>query len=195
VQLSVECSETSGVVEFTPWGRCTISVDGDSRLLLRADANDAGDLQRIQGVISSDLERWGRRENLKVAWREPESLSAPSAVANPSHNPVPQKPPPRTRSSDTRHRRLMLSAAGGVGVVLIVLAHLTVAGAASVFPLWLGWTTAGVLFIPAIVLALHAVGPLTIYGVVRHIFGRGPARYRSVPAVTIAEPAADRPTD
>ena len=37
VQLSVECSETTGVVEFTPWGKCTISVDGD-RLMLRADA-------------------------------------------------------------------------------------------------------------------------------------------------------------
>jgi hypothetical protein len=37
MRLSVDCSETTGVVEFTPWGKCTISVDGD-RLLLRADA-------------------------------------------------------------------------------------------------------------------------------------------------------------
>jgi hypothetical protein len=179
VQLSVECSDTSGVVEFTPWGRCTISVDSDSRLLLRVDANDADDLRRIQGVIGGDLERWGRRENLKVAWREPDPVSAQSAMAHPTDDSVPRNEPPGTRSTDTGHRRLMLTAAGGVGIALVVLVHLTLAGAATVVPLWLGWTAAGVLAIPATMVALHALGPLTVFGVVRHVLGRGPARHRS----------------
>jgi hypothetical protein len=175
VQLRVDCSETIGVVEFTPWGRCTISVDGDSKLLLRADANNADDLRRIQGVISSDLERWGKREDLKVAWREPDSLSATPVVTQPANNRAAQNEPPGASAPETRHRRLMLTAAGGAGLALIVLAHLTMAGAATVIPLWLGWTAAGVLVIPAIVAVLHAVGPLTIFGVVRHVLGRGPA--------------------
>jgi hypothetical protein len=187
VQLDVECSETSGVVEFTPWGKCTISVDGDSRLLLRVDANDADDLQRIQGVISSDLERWGRRENLRVAWLAPKSLSAQSALAYPTDNPVATNEPPGTKLPDTRHHRLMLTAAGGAGIALIMLAHLTLAGAAAVFPLWLGWTAAGVLLVPAIVVVLHAVGPLTVFGVVRHVLGRGPGHYRSVQAGAITQ--------
>jgi hypothetical protein len=174
VKLRVDCSETTGVVEFTPWGKCSISVDGDSKLLLRADANDADDLRRIQDILSSDLERWGKRENLKVAWSEPELLSTPAVVVYPTKSPVVQNEPPGTRSPETRHRRLMLTAAGGVGLALIVLAHVTLAGAATVVPLWLGWTTAGVLLVPAVVVGLHAVGPLTVLGVVRHVLGRGP---------------------
>jgi hypothetical protein len=79
VHLTVECSETYGVVTFTPWGRCSISVDGNL-LRLRADAMDADGLQRIQDVMTGDLERWGARENLKVAWRDPDPLSLQSVV-------------------------------------------------------------------------------------------------------------------
>ena len=55
--------------------RNTISIDG-GRLLLRADANDADGLQRIQDIITGDLERWGARENLKVVWRRADPLTA-----------------------------------------------------------------------------------------------------------------------
>jgi hypothetical protein len=101
-------------------------------------------------------------------------LSAPAAVVQSTHTIVPQDKTTRTRSPETRHRRLMLTAAGGVGLALIVVAHLTLAGAATVIPLWLGWSAAGVLLVPAIVVAFHAVGPLTVFGVVRHVLGRGP---------------------
>jgi hypothetical protein len=176
VQLSVDCSETSGVVEFTPWGKCTILVD-DGKLRLRANANDTDGLRRIQDIISGDLERWGKRENLQVVWREPDALSAPAGVARPTDNPAPQNEPIGAASPNSRQRRLMLTAAGGVGIALILLAHLTLAGAATVIPLWLGWTAAGVLLVPAAVVALHAVGPLTIFGIVRHLAEsrRGPA--------------------
>jgi hypothetical protein len=87
----------------------------------------------------------------------------------------------------------MLTAAGGLGIALIVIVHLTLAGAATVLPLWLGWTAAGVLLIPAIVVVLHTVGPLTIFGVVRHTLGRGPLHYPSAPAAITEEAEADDP--
>jgi SAM-dependent methyltransferase len=85
VQLSIECSETSGVVKFTPWGQCTITVDGNTAFL-RADATDADALRRIQELVSGDLERWGRRENLKVTWREaaPTPSTVPDSADHPS---------------------------------------------------------------------------------------------------------------
>jgi hypothetical protein len=195
VQLRVDCSETTGVVEFTRRGKCTISVDGDSKLLLPVDANDADDLGRIQSIIGSDLERWGKRENLRVGWREPDLLSEQSAAVQSTDNPVPQNKPTRTRSPDTGHSRLMLTAAGGARLAVIVLAHLTMAGAATVIALWLGWSAAGVLLVPAIVVALHAVAPLTVFGVVRHVRGRGPVHGGSGPAVTSTGADADHGLD
>jgi hypothetical protein len=186
LQLSVECSETSGAVKFTPWGQCTIAVDGE-RLLLRADARDADGLRRIQDIISGDLERWGKRENLQVAWRELDPLSPRSAALNSSDNPVSETESARAAGAPSEHHRLKLAAAGGLGIALILIAHLTVAGAATVLPLWLGWTAAGVLVIPATVVVLHAVAPLTMFGVVRHTFRRAPPHYPSAPAATRAK--------
>jgi len=177
VQLAVECSDTNGVVKFTPWGQCTIAVEGGN-LLLRVEAHDADGVQRIQDVISGDLERWGRRENLKVTWRGPgEYAAAPTWV----YNPVSHTERAQTRGADRGHHRMKLAAAGGLGLALIVIVHLTLAGAATLFPLWLGWTAAGVLLIPAIVVVFHAVGPLTIFGVVRYTLRRAPSRYPPVP--------------
>jgi hypothetical protein len=193
VQLAVECSDTNGVVRFTPWGQCTITVDGD-RLLLRADADDADGLRRIQDVISGDLERWGKRENLQVAWRGPDQLSPQSAALSSADNPFPQANRAQTTGASAGHHRLKLAAAGGLGIALIVIVHLTVAGAATVVPLWLGWTAAGVLLIPAIVVVLHAAAPLTIFGVVRHTHRRAPPLHPSVRAATTTEAGADDST-
>jgi hypothetical protein len=131
-------------------------------LLLRADAEDAAGLQRIQDLISGDLERWGKRENLKVTWRGPDAIAAPSAAPNSPDNPI--SPTERAHSAGARasQDRLKLAAAGALGIALIVIVHLTLAGAATVFPLWLGWTAAGVLLTPAIVVVLHAIGPFLV---------------------------------
>jgi len=190
VQLSVNCSETSGVVKFVPWGQCTISIEGNM-LLLRADANDADGLRQIQDVVSGDLERWGRRENLKVVWCGPDPLSAESAAPHSADNAVSQTNRPENKAPPTGHRQLMLSAAGGLGIALIVLVHLTLAGVITVFPLWLGWTAAGVILVPAMTLAVHAIGPLTIIGVVRHAFRRVPPHGGSQRLAPSTEAEAD----
>ncbi len=54
----------------------------------------------------------------------------------------------------------------------MIVVHLTLAGVMVSVPLWLGWTAAGVMLVPALMLVVHAVGPLTIVGLLRHTFRR-----------------------
>lgn len=74
VQLRAEWSDTQGVITFFPWGKCDIAANGNT-LTLRIEASDEDRLEQIQGVISSDLDRFGRREALTVSWQRPEPRS------------------------------------------------------------------------------------------------------------------------
>ena len=68
----VECSETSGMISFG-WGQCTMQVSPGT-LTLRAEAEDEESLQRVQGIVARDIERFGKRNQLTVSWqrtREP----------------------------------------------------------------------------------------------------------------------------
>ncbi len=67
----VEWSETRGIVSFG-WGRCTMQAGPDT-LTLHAEAADEEDLQRVQGIVAGDIERFGRREHLRVNWQRPEA--------------------------------------------------------------------------------------------------------------------------
>jgi hypothetical protein len=49
----------------------------------------------------------------------------------------------------------------------MIVVHLTLAGVMVSVPLWMGWTAAGVMLVPALMLVVHAVGPLTILGLLR----------------------------
>jgi len=71
---SVECSETSGMISFG-WGQCTMQATPGA-LTLRAEAADEESLQRVQGIIARDIERFGKRDQLTVAWQ---AAPAPSA--------------------------------------------------------------------------------------------------------------------
>jgi hypothetical protein len=42
---------------------------GGNVLTLRAEADDEGNLQLIQDIITRDIERFGRRDHLKVSWQ------------------------------------------------------------------------------------------------------------------------------
>lgn len=63
----VEGSETRTVIDFGR-GRCTVHATGEG-LTLRAEAEDARQLQRIQDGVAKRLERIGRRDGLTVTWR------------------------------------------------------------------------------------------------------------------------------
>jgi len=62
----IECSETSGMISFG-WGQCTMQVTPGT-LMLRAEAADEESLQRVQGIIGRDIERFGKRGRLTVSW-------------------------------------------------------------------------------------------------------------------------------
>ena len=72
----VEWTDTDGTLTFS-WGRCTMQAGSDT-LTVRAEAANEEDLQRIQKLITRNLERFGRRDHLKVTWQRP---AAPPAHA------------------------------------------------------------------------------------------------------------------
>lgn len=62
-------SATQGAVTLN-WGQWTAQA-GQGRLTLRAQAGDADDLRRIQDMLTTRLQTFGRREHLTVNWQEP----------------------------------------------------------------------------------------------------------------------------
>jgi hypothetical protein len=62
----VEWSQTRGMISFG-WGQCTMQASPD-RLTLQVEAADEEHLQRVQEIIAADIERFGRRDQLKVTW-------------------------------------------------------------------------------------------------------------------------------
>jgi hypothetical protein len=55
-----------GIIDFG-WGRCALNAATDE-LVIRAEADDRQNLERIQGGITARLERIGRRDRLTVTW-------------------------------------------------------------------------------------------------------------------------------
>jgi hypothetical protein len=64
-----EWSGTRGTVTMD-WGRWTAEA-AQGTLTLRAEAADAEDLQKIQYMLTTRLEGFGRREHLTVTWQPP----------------------------------------------------------------------------------------------------------------------------
>jgi hypothetical protein len=48
---------------------------GEEALTITAHAQTPADLGRVEQVIGSHLERFGRRDGLEVAWQHPEARS------------------------------------------------------------------------------------------------------------------------
>jgi hypothetical protein len=65
----VEWSESHGTLDLG-WGRCTMQA-GPGTLTVCAEAASEENLPRIQDLITRNLERFGRREHLKVNWQRP----------------------------------------------------------------------------------------------------------------------------
>ena len=70
----VEWSDTYGIVRLS-WGQWTMQTSPDT-LTLRAEANDEENLRRIQDLVATRLEIFGRREHLKVNWQRFEAPTA-----------------------------------------------------------------------------------------------------------------------
>lgn len=161
VTLHVEQSADRTTVTFDPWGRCTVHAELD-RIALRIDAADEQNLQRIQQIITRDIERFGRREHLSLAWRH---LDPPADAGT---------DPASLRTSHTGRARLALAGTGLVAMVVLVGVHLGVGSAAAG---WLGWTAVGGLSVAVLALVgVHVGVPVAALRLRRHLFRRADRR-------------------
>lgn len=64
--LGVEWTDTTGTLTLS-WGTCTLHAEQET-LTVRVEAADEKHLRRVQDLITADLERFGRRDDLAVAW-------------------------------------------------------------------------------------------------------------------------------
>ena len=65
---NVDCSATEGTVSLN-WGRWIMRAF-PGRLAVRAEAADEESLRRIQDLLTSRLQKFGRREHLTVNWQD-----------------------------------------------------------------------------------------------------------------------------
>jgi cytochrome P450 len=124
-------SGNQGSIEFSGGG-CTLQATPDS-LILRAQADDPEELQRIQDGIAARLQRIGRRDGLAVSWQRDAPDSKPDGRAVTAPAPAAGDP----AAGDP--------AAGDAAA--IVSALLTPAGRGDPFPLYA---------------AAHALGPVSV---------------------------------
>ena len=86
----VERSDTAATLDFDQ-GRCTMHAGPDA-LVLRAEADDAESLRRIEDLIAADLERFGTREHLTVTWRGDATATATATTIQLAFGPSPVQP-------------------------------------------------------------------------------------------------------
>ena len=72
LDVHAEWSDAHGTVTFAPAGTCALRADGTG-LTLRIEAADVAGLRRIQEILSRDLDRFGRRDELVVTWQDPQA--------------------------------------------------------------------------------------------------------------------------
>jgi hypothetical protein len=158
VALHVEQSADRTTLTFDPWGVCTVHAELD-RIALRIDAADEQNLRRIQQIITRDIERFGHREHLSVAWRNLDPPADPATA------------PPSLRTSHTRPARRALAGTGLLAVVVLIGVHLGLGSAAAA---WLGWTAVGGLSLAVLALVgVHVAVPVAAIRLRRHRFRRG----------------------
>ncbi len=69
--LDVTWTDTTGTLRLS-WGTCTLHA-GDDTLTVHAESADEADLERVQDIITADLERFGRRDHVTVNWTRPDA--------------------------------------------------------------------------------------------------------------------------
>jgi hypothetical protein len=76
-QLQVERSPLQATASFG-WGRCTVQATPEA-LTLHAEAGDEESLRRLEGLIASRLETFGKGERLTVTWSNRPSAASTTA--------------------------------------------------------------------------------------------------------------------
>ncbi|MGW0820144.1 DUF2218 domain-containing protein [Streptomyces sp. NPDC002845] len=148
-QARVEWSDSEGEVSL-PWGRITLrAVPG--ALTLRVEAADDDGVTRLQNLVAGHVERFGRRDGLRVSWQRPgfpaDSPGVSAGIAEtPGEGAVPRR----------RHLRLAGLAAL---VALVLVVHLGLGGALLANWRWTGWAAGGVLAVVLVKVAVLAGSP------------------------------------
>ena len=166
VDLRVESTEGHLTIIFEPWGRTTLHAC-DSTLRLHAEAGDQHDLDCIQDILTRDIERFGRRDQLTVTWHTTDPAHEPVAETAGRADPLPYGAR-RLTTSPRRAIRPTLILTGVLGVALITAAHLGVGGAALAAWSWLGWTAVAGAGTAAVLIIGHVAVPVAVLGLRRH---------------------------
>ncbi|MEU6719560.1 DUF2218 domain-containing protein [Nonomuraea sp. NPDC046802] len=109
-------SETEGTISLD-WGTCTLRATSEA-LTLRVEAVDEDRLHRIQTLLTRNITRMGRRDDLTVDWHRPDGTTSDAPA------------PPRRR----RHTALVVALAA----VLAVVVHVGLAAGVLTVPHWAG---------------------------------------------------------
>ncbi|MFG1706547.1 DUF2218 domain-containing protein [Nonomuraea sp. M3C6] len=114
--VKAEWSETDGTITVDG-GTCVLRATPEA-LTLRIEAQDEDQMQRIQAVLTRNLTRMSRRDNLTVDWSRPDATigATPATV------------PPRRG----RHTVLGLTVAG----ILVVAVHVGLVAGVLTLPQW-----------------------------------------------------------
>jgi len=75
--------------------QCTLRATPHA-LTLRAEAASEENLRRVQDIIASDIERFGKREDLQVVWQRPPPRAPATQPSQASKQPVGRLPVRRT---------------------------------------------------------------------------------------------------
>jgi hypothetical protein len=113
-QIAAKWSETDGSISLD-WGTCTLQATPEA-LTLHVEADDVEHLQRIQALLTRNIARMGRRDDLTVNWRRPDGTPGETLG------------PPRRR----RHTAIALALAA----VLAVAVHAGLAAGVLAIPQW-----------------------------------------------------------
>lgn len=146
----VEWSETQGTVRLS-LGQWALRATPEA-LVLRVEAANEDDLQRMQDLIAVRLEKIGRRDHLSVSWQP----SGASGVQPGAEEPDGSRPQQETwwAAGAARHRPLRTV---GAIVALLVVGHLALGGSMLAAARWWGWG-AGAVVLLVVVVKLTALG-------------------------------------
>jgi hypothetical protein len=121
--IKAEWTEAEGTITVDG-GRCVLRATPEA-LTLRVEAEDEGQLQRIQALVTRNISRMGRRDNLTVEWSPLEGTDGAA-------------PGPAARTVDAASHRGGRHTVFGLGsaAVLVVAVHAGLAAGVLTMPQW-----------------------------------------------------------